>query len=97
MEAPPPTPSAALPARAGQPTATATPADDTSATVETSGRRAVDLNTGSLEELDSLEGGGKIGRTIIGNRPYASPDDLVRKRVLTRGDYDRIKDQVTVQ
>jgi DNA uptake protein ComE-like DNA-binding protein len=68
-----------------------------SAATGTSVRRAVDLNTASLEELDSLEGGGKIGRAIISARPYASPDDLVRKRVLTRADFDRIKDQVTVE
>ncbi|MDR7038632.1 hypothetical protein J2X36_003402 [Methylobacterium sp. BE186] len=57
----------------------------------------VDLNTGSLAELNHLRGGGAIGRAIIQKRPYASVDQLLSKRVLSRATYDRIKDQVTVQ
>ena len=57
----------------------------------------VDLNTASLEELNSLRGGGLIGRAIIRGRPYASVEDLVKKRVLNRSKYQRIQDQVTVR
>ena len=57
----------------------------------------VDLNTASVEQLNSLRGGGRIGRAIIRGRPYASAEDLIKKRVLTRAAYDAIKDQVTVR
>lgn len=57
----------------------------------------VDLNTATLAELNGLKGGGAIGRTIIGNRPYASVDQLLSKRVLNRATYQRIKDQVIVR
>lgn len=56
----------------------------------------VDLNTGSVEDLNRL-GAGMIGRRIVGGRPYASPDDLVTRRVLTRRDFDQIRTQVVVQ
>jgi DNA uptake protein ComE-like DNA-binding protein len=57
---------------------------------------AINLNTASLEQLNSLRGGGRIGRAIIRGRPYASSEDLLKKRVLNRSAYERIKDQVTV-
>ncbi|GJE17712.1 hypothetical protein AIGOOFII_2428 [Methylobacterium marchantiae] len=57
----------------------------------------VDLNTGSLAELNGLKGGGMIGRAIIQRRPYTSVDQLLSKRVLSRSTYDRIKNQVTVR
>ncbi|WP_348625429.1 helix-hairpin-helix domain-containing protein [Methylobacterium sp. 77] len=56
----------------------------------------VDLNTGSLAELNGLKGGGMIGRAIAQRRPYASVDQLLSKRVLSRSTYDRIKNQVAV-
>jgi hypothetical protein len=58
---------------------------------------AVDLNTASLAELNGLRGGGMIGKAIIARRPYASPSDLLSKRVLSRSTYERIKDQITVR
>ncbi|MBB3904651.1 ComEA family DNA-binding protein [Methylobacterium brachythecii] len=57
----------------------------------------VDLNTGSLTELNALKGGGTIGRAIIQHRPYTSTDQLLSKRVLSRTTYQRIKGQITVR
>ncbi|NBJ11250.1 helix-hairpin-helix domain-containing protein [Microvirga sp. SYSU G3D207] len=57
----------------------------------------VDLNTASLEQLNSLKGAGALGRAIVKGRPYKSVDDLVRKKVLRRPVYEKIKDQVTVR
>lgn len=57
----------------------------------------MDLNTGSITELNGLKGGGMIGRAIAGKRPYASVGELLSKRVLSRATYERIKDQVTVR
>lgn len=56
-----------------------------------------DLNTASVAELNGLKGGGMIGRSIVQKRPYASVDQLLSKRVLSRATYERIKDQVTVR
>ncbi|MGU3361056.1 helix-hairpin-helix domain-containing protein [Methylobacterium sp. M6A4_1b] len=67
---------------------------------ETAGPRGVaivDLNTGSVAELNGLRGGGMIGRAIAQKRPYASVGELLSKRVLSRAVYERIKDQVTVR
>ncbi|MCJ2130870.1 ComEA family DNA-binding protein [Methylobacterium sp. E-045] len=57
----------------------------------------VDLNTASVAELNGLKGGGMIGRAIAQRRPYASVDQLLSKRVLSRSTYERIKNQVTVR
>lgn len=57
---------------------------------------AVDLNTASVEALNAL-GAGMIGKTIVANRPYASPDDLVTRRVLKRQDYETIKPRVVAR
>ena len=67
---------------------------------ETAGPRGVaivDLNTGTVAELNGLRGGGMIGRAIVQKRPYASVSELLSKRVLSRAVYERIKDQVTVR
>ncbi|WP_298963017.1 helix-hairpin-helix domain-containing protein [uncultured Methylobacterium sp.] len=58
---------------------------------------AVDLNTATLAELNGLRGGGMIGKAIIGGRPYARPQELLSKRILSRSTFERIKDQVTVR
>ena len=56
-----------------------------------------DLNSATLAELNGLQGGGAIGKAIIRGRPYTSVDQLLSKRVLSKGTYQRIKDQVTVR
>jgi hypothetical protein len=56
----------------------------------------VDLNTATVEQLNGL-GAGMIGKRIIEFRPYASPDDLISRRVLKRADYEAIKGTVTVR
>ncbi|MCY1644120.1 ComEA family DNA-binding protein [Methylorubrum sp. SL192] len=104
-EAPPPALPAsppADPAPSPAPVArTAPPESDPAAEAEENAPPAVvsliDLNTASLAELNSLKGGGAIGRTIVQHRPYASVDQLLSKRVLNRATYQRIKDQVSVR
>jgi len=57
----------------------------------------VDLNRASIEQLNNLKGTGSLGRAIVKGRPYRSVEDLVKKKVLRRTAFEKIKDQVTVQ
>ena len=57
----------------------------------------VDLNRAAFEQLNSLKGAGSLGRAIIKGRPYRSVDDLVKKKVMRRTVFEKIKDQVKVQ
>jgi DNA uptake protein ComE-like DNA-binding protein len=59
--------------------------------------RRVDLNTASLEDLNKLNGAGLIGRAVMRGRPYATPEDLLKKRVINRATYERIKDQIAAR
>ena len=54
----------------------------------------LNINSASVEALDRLPGGGRIGQTIARHRPYASVEDLVRKRVLRRSVYEQIKSRL---
>ncbi|MBB3900865.1 helix-hairpin-helix domain-containing protein [Methylobacterium brachythecii] len=56
----------------------------------------IDLNSAPIEALNAL-GAGMIGKTIVANRPYASPEDLVTRRVLKRQDYETIKPRVVAR
>lgn len=56
----------------------------------------VDLNSASVEQLNAL-GAGMIGKRIIEFRPYASPEELVTRRVLKKSDYEAIRSAITVR
>ena len=56
----------------------------------------LDLNRGSLEQLNRL-GAGMIGRAIIYGRPYSSPEDLLDRRILNYRDFARIRNRITVR
>lgn len=57
----------------------------------------VNINNASIAELDSLPGIGPArGQAIIDNRPYASVDELVTKKILTKSVFEKIKDLVSV-
>lgn len=103
---PPRTPVPSLPApdpdlgTAARPTSPSAGEEAIDNAAETAGPRSiaiVDLNTGTVAELNGLRGGGMIGRAIVQKRPYASVGELLSKRVLSRAVYERIKDQVTVR
>lgn len=55
----------------------------------------IDLNTASVEQLNRLDGG-MIGRAIVRGRPYASPKELVERRILSRASFEKIKGRVLV-
>jgi Helix-hairpin-helix motif len=60
----------------------------------------ININTAILSELDKFEaklGVPALSNKIQGSRPYASPEDLVTKKVINQEQFDQIKDSVTVQ
>ena len=57
--------------------------------------KLLDINTASSDELDRLAK--RIGKAIVRGRPYKSIDELVSKRVLSRGTFGQIKDRITVR
>jgi len=58
----------------------------------------VNINTATESELDSLPGIGPVrAGKIIANRPYASINDLLTKKVLGEATFEKIKDQISVQ
>ncbi|MBD2690748.1 ComEA family DNA-binding protein [Anabaena catenula] len=64
------------------------------------GKAKININSAILSELDKFEA--KLGVPALSNkiqasRPYASPEDLVSKKVITQQQFDQIKDMVTVQ
>jgi len=62
-----------------------------------SGKKSVDLNKASKDDLASLPGitRQKADR-IIAERPYASTHQLVTRHVLTEDEYSQIQDRVGI-
>jgi len=57
----------------------------------------VDINTATPEQLAKLPGvNDETARRIVANRPYSSPQDLLRKHVLSRRQYDQLASRIKV-
>ncbi len=86
----------ALPAplQSAEPARTPTPltSKPKRAAVATCPAEKVDINTASRDELRTLPQIGSLrSKLIIRARPYAAPEDLVRRKVLKEAIYDKIK------
>ncbi len=58
----------------------------------------VDINNATKAQLMALPGVTEPSADrIIADRPYAAPEDLVKKKVLTAHEYDRISGQIGVK
>lgn len=58
---------------------------------------AININTASESQLDSLSGIGQItAEKIINNRPYSTIEELKDKKVLSQSVFEKIKEKVTV-
>jgi hypothetical protein len=63
-------------------------------------KEQININTAILSELDKLEA--KLGIPALSNkiqasRPYANPEELVSKKVISQEQFDQIKNMVTVE
>jgi competence protein ComEA len=60
--------------------------------------KQVNLNTASLDELDTLPGvGPATGQRIVEGRPYSAVEDLMRVKGIGQATLDKLKDLVTVR
>lgn len=57
----------------------------------------ISLNSATIEELDQLPGVGQVtANKIIINRPYTTLDDLLTKKVINKGVFEKIKDLISI-
>jgi len=60
------------------------------------GNNVIDINKASREDLLTLPGlSGREADSIIANRPFDDAHDLVKRRIISEAEYDRIQDRIT--
>jgi len=58
----------------------------------------LNINDASATQLRTLPGiTGEQATSIVEHRPYKSTRDLVRRRILSKAEFDRVKDQIFVK
>ena len=73
------------------------PAGKTAAT-QAASADLLDINSCTKEQLDALPGIGTVySQKIIDGRPYKAKTDLVRKKIIPQGTYNKIKDKIVAR
>jgi len=61
-------------------------------------KEPIDINSASADDLESVKGIGKAtAKKIIDGRPYKAKDELVTKKIMSKGAYDKIKSQIVAK
>ncbi len=57
--------------------------------------KLLDINTATQAELEALSGIGPVrAAAIIKGRPYKAKDELHEKKIISKGEYDKIRDKI---
>jgi competence protein ComEA len=96
---PAPAPAApAAPAAAAPAKATKAPTAEKAAPAKLAPGEKVNINSAPKEKLDALPGIGPVkAQAIIDGRPYAKPEDVMKVKGIKQGEYNKIKDLITVK
>jgi DNA uptake protein ComE-like DNA-binding protein len=58
----------------------------------------VDINEATTDQLETLPGIGPAeARRIVAARPYSESNELAKRHIVTKAEYDRIADKVTTR
>jgi competence protein ComEA len=89
----PAAPAAAAPAKAAK-----APTAEKAAPAKLAPGEKVNINSAPKEKLDALPGIGPVkAQAIIDGRPYAKPEDVMKVKGIKQGEYNKIKDLITVK
>jgi competence protein ComEA len=57
--------------------------------------KLIDINSATAAELDALPGIGPVrAAAIIKGRPYKRKDELYKRKIISEGEYNKIKDRI---
>ena len=57
----------------------------------------ININSSTLEELDSLPGVGKVtAQKIIDNRPFKALEELINQKIITKSVFEKIKNLIEI-
>jgi len=93
-----PAPAPAAPAAAAPAKAAKAPTAEKAAPAKLAPGEKVNINSAPKEKLDALPGIGPVkAQAIIDGRPYAKPEDIMKVKGIKQGEYNKIKDIITVR
>jgi competence protein ComEA len=93
-----PAPTPAAPAAAAPAKAAKAPSAEKAAPAKLAPGEKVNINSAPKEKLDALPGIGPVkAQAIIDGRPFAKPEDIMKVKGIKQGEYNKIKDTITVR